>query len=73
MSGAASGAGEAMTVGELKEQIVGFTDLGGALGVNLGMEKKVLLRAHGHLFRLSQVAVTVHEGMFVMILDGAPL
>jgi hypothetical protein len=59
-----------MTVGELKEHIVYFTDLGGVLGENLGMGKQVLLRVHGHVFNLSQVAVTVYEGLFALVLDG---
>jgi hypothetical protein len=59
-----------MTVGELKEHIVYFTDLGGILGQNLGMGKQVLLRVHGQFFNLSQVAVIVHEGLFTLMLDG---
>ncbi len=63
---------EVLTVGELKEHIVCFTDLGAVFGNNLGMDKKVMLRVHGHVFSLSRVAVTVHEGLFVLMLDGEP-
>lgn len=58
------------SVGALKEAIVHFTELGGVLGANLSESKQVFLRVHGHEFRLSRVGVSVHEGVFVLILNG---
>ena len=61
-----------MTIGELKEALITLTDLGGAWGQNMSVDKQVLLRVHGHVFRLTSVAASFHEGRFAVMLDGEP-
>lgn len=59
-----------MNIGEMKEQIYIFTDLGGFLGENLSIEKEVLLEVDGKRVPLIQVAATFTEGRFVLLLQG---
>jgi len=62
--------GERMSIAFLRESLVTFTDLNGAWGSNLHESREVLLRVHGHVFTLKQVAASFYEGRFVVMLDG---
>jgi hypothetical protein len=63
---------QGMSIGALREALTAFTDLNGAWGQNMHESKPVYLRVHGHVFRLTQVAASFHEGSFAIMLDGEP-
>ena len=62
-----------LSIGEMKEQVVTFTDLGGYLGQNVHESKEVWVDVPELEIRvpLRQVAVAFWEGRFVMLLPGA--
>lgn len=59
-----------LSVGELREAIITACDLGGAYGENLSETKSVYLRVDNNYFPLHRVAVSFHEGRFILLLDG---
>lgn len=59
------------SIGELREALTFFTDLGGAWGANMHESKQVLLRVEGrHVYRLAHVEASFHEGRIVIMLDS---
>jgi hypothetical protein len=67
---ARAGDAEAMDIGSLKEALHTVTDLGSPAlnGGTLGADRAVLLCVHGHYFPLEDVAVTVADGSFILVL-----
>lgn len=63
--------GSGKSIGELREALTRFTDLGGFLGQNMHESKEVLLRVGENTFQIRDVAATFYNGSFVILLEAA--
>lgn len=58
------------SIGELREDLAQFTDLGGFLGQNMHESKEVLIRVGDRTLPVKQVAATFYDGAFVILLEA---